>query len=713
MRKKFRMFPVAVSAVMLGCFMTSCSDNDKTEDSVTSVQDTTVQTTTAETSVKSEETEQTSAETEATEKPEETPAPHISPVENVSITMGSEKSDINEIMDYDSNKNFKIKLSDFAKEGDIINSFTFVFYSEDGKSDMGDYTGACGISVSEDCPSATDEGWYQSEDFVKSTQGAYAEITWNVPDDIKDYITISDDGFIQIGYWWSNVKKLKLSSVICNYTRNASIPVDNTSSCDISQSMYYGTEAERTAKISLSDIIPSGDIPQMFTFNIEAGSSLDKFSGAFGISVSEDCPYATDENWYQSENIAVMTDSQSTELKWLVPEEIKEYINTDGEVMLGYWWSASENITLKSVTVKSSNDGGTSSPSEPAQTVKENNFTSSDKNVSEMTSAEIVEDMRVGWNLGNTFDCYDVDNASKAETAWGNPLTTKAMIDTVKNAGFNAVRIPVSWGEHMNAEFLIDSPWIKRVQEVVDYAIDNDMYVIINVHHDDYMWLEPTYAKQEEVTKKYLGIWKQVCNVFKDYDEHLLFEGLNEPRVIGGENEWTCGTEEERDVINQLLQSFVDTVRESGGKNETRHLIITSHAASTDKTSVDSIKVPDDERIIVSLHHYSPWDFAGDESEVSEWGTDAEKKALDETFDYLYNKFVKNGTPVIIGEFGAVNKNNSSVRANYMEYYIQSAGKRDITCFVWDDGGKFKLLNRSADKWHYPEIINGIMNGVE
>lgn len=711
MKKSFRMIPLMTSALMLCTFMSACSDDKKTSESA--AETTSVATAAGTETDKSEETSSKEAETSALSAEEttaETPAPHISPTENISVTSGSEKSDINEIMDYDSNKNYKMKLSDFAKEGDTINSFTFVFYSADGSSDMGDYTGACGISVSEDCEYATDEGWYQSEDFVQSTQGSYAEITWNVPDEIKDSISISEEGFIQIGYWWSNVQKLKLSSVICNYTRNCTIPVDNTASADINQSLYYGTEAERTANIPLSSLISDGDVPQMFTFNIEAGGALDKFSGAFGISVSEDCPYAADDNWYQSENIAVMTDSQSTELTWIVPDEIKEYINTEGDVMLGYWWSAQENITLKSVSVKYSNDG--TSSSSPAETVKENNFTYSDKNVSEMSSAEIVEDMRAGWNLGNTLECYDVKNPAEAETAWSNPVTTKAVIDAVKSAGFNAVRIPVSWGEHMNAEFLIDSPWIKRVQEVVDYAVDNDMYVIINVHHDDYMWLEPTYEKQEEVQKKYLAIWRQVCEVFKDYDEHLLFEGLNEPRVIGGENEWTCGTEEERDVINQLLQAFVDTVRESGGKNADRHLIITSHAASTDKTSVDSIKIPDDERIIVSLHHYSPWDFAGDESDVSEWGTDEEKKALDETFDYLYEKFVKSGTPVIIGEFGAVNKNNTQVRADYMEYYINSAQERNITCFVWDDGGKFKLLNRSAESWYYPEIINGIMDGI-
>lgn len=710
MKKPFRLLPMITALIMLCCFMSSCSSNKNNSESSETSSVSSVETTSdvsETTTVAVDDTAETS------ETPEETTAPHVSPTENISVSIGSEQSDINEIMDYETNKNYKMELSNFAQEGDVIESFIFVFYANDGLSDIGSYTGGCGISVSDDCPSATDDGWYQSEDFTQSVNGAYAEIKWNVPADIRDYIEISDEGFIQIGYWWGNVQKLKLSSVICNYTRNTAIPVDGNSSADINETLDYGTEKSRTVNIPLSSLISDGDIPQMFTFEIEAAGALQKFSGAFGISLKDDCPYETDDNWYQSGNVALLTDSSSATLTWLVPDDIKDYISTEGEVMLGYWWSNQQTITLKSVSAKYSNDGTGSSDNSGA--VVNNNVpdTSSDKEVSEMTSSEIVADMRVGWNLGNTFDCYDVKDAQKAETAWGNPVTSKAMIDTVKNAGFNAVRIPVSWAEHLSADYTIDSAWMNRVKEVVDYAIDNDLYVIINVHHDDYTWLNPTYADEESVTKQYTEIWKQICSVFKDYDEHLLFEGLNEPRVIGGEDEWTCGTDEERKVINNLLQVFVDTVRESGGNNATRHLIVTTHAASIDDTAVKALKVPDDDRIIVSIHYYSPWDFAGDESKVAEWGTDADKKALDSGFDLLYNTFVKNGTPVIIGEFGAVNKNNTTVRADYMEYYIKSAKQRNITCFVWDDGGKFKQLNRIASDWYYPEIINGIMNGVQ
>lgn len=707
MNRYFRSVSLIASLLAVCCFMSSCTDKNNSESSSSSQSQTSAETSQpAETSA-----EESSAEATETEPAETTP-PHVSPTENISVSMGCEKSDINEIMDYESNKNFKIKLSDFAQSGDKIESFVFVFYSEDGKSDMGDYTGGCGISVSGDCPSATDDGWYQSEDFTCSTQGSYAEIKWNVPSDIQDYIEISDDGFIQIGYWWSNVKKLKLSSVICNYTRNAVIPVDGNASADIGKQLYYGSQDSRTLNIPLNSLISDGDIPQTFTFNISASGSLQKFSGAFGISVTDGCPSQTDDNWYQSKNAAVITDDSSVSVTWIVPDEIKDYIDTDGDVMLGYWWSAVDNITLDSVSVKYSNNGSSAS-NEPAQTIAENNFSSSEKNVSEMSSAEIVADMRVGWNLGNTLDTYNVSGASNAETAWGNPVTTKAMIDTVKAAGFNAVRIPVSWTDHLDSNYNIDKQWLDRVQEIVDYCIDNDLYTIINVHHDDYTWLNPTYADQQKVTEEYTAIWKQICEKFKDYDEHLLFEGLNEPRVIDGENEWTCGTAEERDVINQLLQTFVDTVRASGGKNSSRHLIVTTHTASIDETAVNDLKIPDDDRIIVSIHYYYPWDFAGEESDVSQWGSDDEKKALDKGFDLLYNKFVKNGIPVIIGEFGTVNKNNTDVRAEYMEYYLKSAHQRNITCFVWDDGSKFKLLNRPSSEWYYPQIINGIMDGIK
>lgn len=664
----------------------------------------------------------TEAETEtSTEKPTEpeteepTTEPHVSPVESVNFSMGNEKSDINEILDYDKNKTYKAKLSELAEEGDKIDSFVFVFYAEDGVSNISSYKGACGISVDKSCPSATDEGWYQSDDFEISVNSAYLEVKWDVPSDIKDYINISDKGFIEVGYWWGGVQKLRLSSIICNYTRTAEIPVDGTKTIEPDIKLDYGSESSKTARIPLSDMMSKGDVPQYFEFNVEASGELQKYSGAFGISVDDSCPAKTDKGWYQSGNIAVLTNSDSATLYWLVPDEIKEYIS-DGDVMLGYWWSNQQEIRLKSVTVKYSNDGSVPANAGINTEQDKNTDNKTNKNSAEgMSAAEIVKDMKIGWNLGNTLDCYNVTwEVSDFETAWGNPRTTKAMIDTVKKAGFNAVRIPVSWNEHMNGN-KIDGDWLNRVNEVVDYVIDNDMYAIINVHHDDYTWLNPSKADEAAVKAKLVSIWEQLSERFRDYDQHLLFEGMNEPRIIGGQDEWTGGTAEEREVINHLFQAFVDTVRKSGGNNSSRALIITSHAASIEADAVNDIVVPDDDRIIVSIHYYSPWDFAGGENGKSDWGSDSEKKDLDKGFDFLKSKFIDKGVPVIIGEFGATNKNNDSVRASYMEYYVKSAKSRGITCFIWDNGTKdeFGLLDRNSLTWYFKNVVDAAVKGAK
>jgi aryl-phospho-beta-D-glucosidase BglC (GH1 family) len=664
----------------------------------------------------------TEAETEtSTEKPTEpeteepTTEPHVSPVESVNFSMGNEKSDINEILDYDKNKTYKAKLSELAEEGDKIDSFVFVFYAEDGVSNISSYKGACGISVDKSCPSATDEGWYQSDDFEISVNSAYLEVKWDVPSDIKDYINISDKGFIEVGYWWGGVQKLRLSSIICNYTRTAEIPVDGTKTIEPDIKLDYGSESSKTARIPLSDMMNKGDVPQYFEFNVEASGELQKYSGAFGISVDDSCPDKTEKGWYQSGNIAVLTNSNSATLYWLVPDEIKEYIS-DGDVMLGYWWSNQQEIRLKSVTVKYSNDGSVPANAGINTEQDKNTDNKTNKNSSEgMSAAEIVKDMKIGWNLGNTLDCYNVTwEVSDFETAWGNPRTTKAMIDTVKKEGFNAVRIPISWNEHMNGN-IIDGDWLNRVNEVVDYVIDNDMYAIINVHHDDYTWLNPSKADEAAVKAKLVSIWEQLSDRFKNYDQHLLFEGMNEPRIIGGQDEWTGGTAEEREVINHLFQAFVDTVRKSGGNNSSRALIITSHAASIEADAVNDIVVPDDDRIIVSIHYYSPWDFAGGENGKSDWGSDSEKKDLDKGFDFLKSKFIDKGVPVIIGEFGATNKNNDSVRASYMEYYVKSAKSRGITCFIWDNGTKdeFGLLDRNSLTWYFKNVVDAAVKGAK
>ncbi|MDE6730970.1 MAG: glycoside hydrolase family 5 protein, partial [Oscillospiraceae bacterium] len=235
---------------------------------------------------------------------------------------------------------------------------------------------------------------------------------------------------------------------------------------------------------------------------------------------------------------------------------------------------------------------------------------------------------------------------------------------------------------------------------------------------DDYTWLNPTYADEDAVKEKYNKIWQQIADRFENYDTKLMFEGLNEPRVIDSPNEWTGGTPEEHEVINDLLEEFVKTIRKSGGNNPMRTLIVTTHAASIEKTAVEALKIPKDNNLIVSIHSYAPWKFTTyDYQDVTEFD-DTAKEELNAQFDYLKETFVDHGIPVIIAEFGAENKNNPEDRAEYYYYYITEAAKRGIPCGVWDnnvfDGeGSYGLLDREDCTWRSEEIITAIQEAME
>lgn len=333
---------------------------------------------------------------------------------------------------------------------------------------------------------------------------------------------------------------------------------------------------------------------------------------------------------------------------------------------------------------------------------------------------EFVSNIKVGWNLGNTLDSVcNLQNELDHETGWGNVKTTKELITAVKKAGFNTVRIPVSWGNHMDKNGKISKVWLDRVQEVVDYAYDNDMYVILNVHHDD-SWIKLDAASEKKTTKKYTTLWKQIANRFKDYDEKLIFEGRNEPRTVGSSNEWSGGTKAERDVLNRMNKAFVDTVRETGGNNKTRFLMIAPYGAtSTSYTAMTALEIPADERIIVSVHSYAPNELAlyGDLNYKT--FDQKGKNEIDWVFDNINKAYISKGIPVIMGECGFTNRDNEAERIKGYKYYLAAAKKYGIPCIVWDNGGvgidneKFGLINRSTYEWYFPRIIKAIMNAVK
>ncbi len=695
MNKKLLAF---LSAAAMMFSFASCSSDKSSE---TSLSEESSSSSSAEESSEADSVSETVSETEKSE--EEPTTVHVSPVETISSTLGAQVTLNNTIQRTDGSNTCKIKLSEFIEDGDAVESFTFIVYSGDG-ANIGTFKGGCGISVSSDCPAATDEGWYKSADFSASTQGTYGEITWNVPSEIRDYI--SAGGEVMLGYWWGNAASIRIDSAVCTFTRTREIPVDGQVTADSHKSVGYN-DSENTITAVENSLIPDGAEAQAVIYNISSSGALGKFTGAFCVN--------SPDGYYQSQDVAVFTDSSNITLTWIIPDDAKSYIAAGGDIMLGYWWSEQPTVTLDSAVLKYSLGSGGAAPEEKEDTDKNQPTSapeSSSADGSFRSSSEIINSISVGWNLGNTLECYDYSSwTNDAETAWGNVRTTKEMISSVKNSGFNAIRIPVTWGDHMNGN-TIDSSWLDRVQEVVDYAYSEDMFVVLNMHHDDYTWFVPDEAQYSANSEKLCAIWKQICKRFESYGDRLLFEGMNEPRTVGSSAEWTGGTAAEREVINKYEQDFVDTVRASGGNNAQRTLIVTSYAASADDAAVNDVKIPSGDNIILSVHYYAPWKFSDGQSTSF---TDSDKNELSSKFAMLKQKFIDNGTPVIIGEFGCVNAASNDVRAQYYEYYISAAKENGIKCFVWDNGvesgeSSFGIFNRTSLSWN-DAILSGIKNG--
>ena len=327
----------------------------------------------------------------------------------------------------------------------------------------------------------------------------------------------------------------------------------------------------------------------------------------------------------------------------------------------------------------------------------------------------ILEDMGLGWNLGNSLDATG-GSGLDTETSWSNPKTTQALIDKVKSLGFNTVRVPVSWGKHVSGDnYTIDSAWLARVKEVVDYCYKNDMYVILNIHHDTkssesasgagYYPRSSAYSSSEKFVT---SVWSQMSEYFKDYDYHLIFETLNEPRLIGTGCEWwfdkwniPSEVKDAIDCINKLNQKAVDTIRDTGSNNRSRLIMCPGYDASIDGATVSGFKLPTDisgnkNRIAVSVHAYSPYNFAMNVGSGStSTYTSSIKNELQDLFSTLKSNFRDKGIPVVIGEFGSTDKNNTAERVKWATDYTALAKKNKIPCVLWDNNA-FAVYNGSS-----------------
>ena len=339
-------------------------------------------------------------------------------------------------------------------------------------------------------------------------------------------------------------------------------------------------------------------------------------------------------------------------------------------------------------------------------------------------AVKLVEEMGMGWNLGNTFDSAPVKAWADAslpyvdtETGWGNPKTTQAMITSIKASGFDTVRIPVTWFENMDSSGTVDADYLARVKEVVDYCIGQGMHVILNVHHDgasegataasnaykstiDGAWLWQGTSQKA----KFTNLWKQIAAYFKDYDSKLAFAGWNEIS-------WDYTVEQE------MGQAFIDTVRAAGGNNASRLLIVPANNTNLDAAIASDFKLPTDSAnmMAVEIHYYSPPEFSIRPADaswgkvVNTWGSSTEINEMKNDINKMYQAFAAKGTPVIIGECGVITneqRDKASIRSWIQTLFSSALGFDGICPVLWDSGdcGDMQYFNRGQLKWNDAEL---------
>lgn len=347
-------------------------------------------------------------------------------------------------------------------------------------------------------------------------------------------------------------------------------------------------------------------------------------------------------------------------------------------------------------------------------TVQISYFGQNEKASAELTSQtaeQITSQMTIGWNLGNSLDSTapegtpSTSSPKKFATAWGNPEPNEELIDTVNKAGFNTIRIPTTWYQHLSYnestdEYEIEPTWMEYVKQTVDWAYERDMFIILNIHHEKFInvaqFTDETLA---EASKKVEDIWTQVAEEFKDYDQHLIFEGMNEPRQTGNSavSEWGNGGEDggySWNYVNTLNSVFIDTIRGNGSTaNNERLLMIPAYVATNDIQALNAVTIPQNSgNVALSVHAYSPYFFTMDTSEYSNhefpgqsgYGADYEQE-LSNLFSNLKSVSDNKGVPIIIGEFSASDFSNTESRINWAKSYLGHAKDAKIPCVLWDN----------------------------
>jgi aryl-phospho-beta-D-glucosidase BglC (GH1 family) len=358
-------------------------------------------------------------------------------------------------------------------------------------------------------------------------------------------------------------------------------------------------------------------------------------------------------------------------------------------------------------------------------------------------AVELAAKINLGWNIGNTLEAGDFteplspkkcNREADSENCWGNPKITEDYVKFVKQSGFNAIRLPVSWNQYANQQTAeIESYWLNRVKEIVQYCVDNDLYIIVNIHWDG-GWLENNVntEKQDENNLKQKAFWEQIATHLREFDEHLMFASANEPSVIKGSTA-------QMDVLLSYHQTFINTVRSTGGKNAYRVLIVQGPNTDVEITNQLMKKMPTDtvsNRLMAEIHYYTPWNFTGmtkDEgwgNQFYHWGKDfhsttdtahnptwGEEETVNQMFALMKTQFVDKGIPLIVGEYGTQHRDNLTgdnltlhlaSRAYYLKYVTQQAIAYGLKPFYWDTGG---VLSRSSNTVLDQQALDALVEG--
>ncbi|GLY22271.1 cellulase family glycosylhydrolase [Micromonospora sp. NBRC 101691] len=317
-----------------------------------------------------------------------------------------------------------------------------------------------------------------------------------------------------------------------------------------------------------------------------------------------------------------------------------------------------------------------------------------------------VAAMQPGWNLGNSLDAVGPD-----ETAWGNPRITPELLDNVRAQGFKSIRIPVTWSAHTGGapNHTIAAAYLNRVKEVVDWALADGFYVMINIHHDSWQWINTMPTDRANVLTKYNAIWTQLATTFRGSSPKLVFESVNEPQFTG-----SSGDAQNATLLNELNTSFHRIVRASGGNNANRLLVLPTLHTSSEQARLDELRSTftalNDPFLIATVHFYGYWPFSVNVAGGTRFDATVQKDLTD-SFDRVHDTFVARGIPVVIGEYGLLgfDRHTGTIqqgeKLKFFEFLGHYARSKKLTTMLWDNGQHF---HRTGFTWQDPELFGQI-----